>query len=87
MLETYVITGILGNKRLEAELVKFLCLEFVKAEPHRAVRPSPRQQQQAGKLFTFNMFAADVQSSIIKNNAIVEIYPPNLGYYRCFSSI
>jgi len=31
--ETYAITGSLGSKRLETELVKFHCLEFAKAKP------------------------------------------------------
>lgn len=37
--------------------------------------------------FSFNIFAAGVQSSIIKNNAIFETHLPDLDYYRCFSSI
>lgn len=89
VLETYGITGILGSKRLETELVKFHCLEFVKAKLHRAVMPSFHlaSSSMLENFFSFNIFAAGVQSLIIKNNAIFETYPPNLDYYRCFSSI
>lgn len=71
MLEIYAITGILGSKRLETELVKFHCPEFEKAKPqscHAFVSLS--KQQHAGNLLSFNVFAGGVQSSIIKNNAM-----------------
>lgn len=89
MLETYAIAGILESDRLETELVNFHCLEFVKAKPHRAVMLLLHLGSSSvlGNFFSFNIFPAGVQSSIIKNNAIFKTYPPNLNYYRCCFSI
>lgn len=47
-MEAYAVTGILGSKRLETELVNFYYLEFVKAKPELSCK-----QQCAGKLFFF----------------------------------